>query len=97
MRALETERGATVRIMQADVASEDPVRTLLAEIGSTLRGIIHAAGVFEDSTLAKQSWEGFSRVMAPKVHGAWNLHRLTQDKQLDFFVLFSSAASDRMC
>ena len=32
-------------------------------------------------------------VFAPKVAGAWNLHSLTVDHQLDFFALFSSAAS----
>ena len=31
--------------------------------------------------------------MAPKMYGAWNLHTLTLDKPLDFFVLFSSVAS----
>src|SRR5207244_896738 len=30
---------------------------------------------------------------APKVEGAWNLHLLTKDSPLDFFVLFSSVAS----
>lgn len=35
----------------------------------------------------------FADVMAPKVEGAWNLHTLTQNQPLDFFVLFSSAAS----
>ena len=33
------------------------------------------------------------KAMAPKVNGAWNLHRATLDKPLDFFVLFSSIAS----
>src|SRR5205823_2755402 len=33
------------------------------------------------------------RVMAPKVAGTWNLHRLTLGLPLDFFLLFSSAAS----
>ena len=31
--------------------------------------------------------------MSPKVAGAWNLHRATTSLPLDFFVLFSSAAS----
>ena len=31
--------------------------------------------------------------MAPKVAGAWNLHEATTHEPLDFFVLFSSAAS----
>jgi myxalamid-type polyketide synthase MxaB len=32
-------------------------------------------------------------VLRPKVGGAWNLHLLTRDRALDFFVMFSSAAS----
>src|SRR5436853_7576184 len=31
--------------------------------------------------------------MAPKLAGAWNLHTLTRQQPLDYFVLFSSAAS----
>ena len=34
-----------------------------------------------------------TKVMAPKVSGAWNLHALTLGRSLDFFVLYSSAAS----
>jgi acyl carrier protein len=33
------------------------------------------------------------KAMAPKIVGAWNLHALTLDAPLDFFVLFSSLAS----
>ncbi|AFY78333.1 polyketide synthase family protein [Pleurocapsa sp. PCC 7327] len=58
-----------------------------------LRGIIHAAGILDDGVLIQQSWERFQQVMAPKVQGAWNLHLATQNYPLDFFVMFSSAAS----
>jgi len=58
-----------------------------------LRGIVHAAGVLDDGVLIQQEWARFARVMSPKIAGSWNLHRLTMGLPLDFFVLFSSAAS----
>ena len=33
------------------------------------------------------------RVFQPKLAGAWNLHRQTQEAELDFFVLFSSVTA----
>ena len=58
-----------------------------------LRGVIHAAGVLDDGMLGQQDWSRFAKVMAPKVEGSWNLHMLTRDLPLDFFVVFSSSAS----
>jgi acyl carrier protein len=58
-----------------------------------LRGIVHAAGVLEDGILLQQDWERFTKVMNPKIQGAWNLHTLTQSLPLDFFVCFSSVSS----
>ena len=69
---------------------------VLARIDTTmppLRGVIHAAGVLDDGMLAHQSWERFERVLAPKIAGAWHLHTLTRDKELDLFVLFSAGAA----
>lgn len=88
--------GARVVVAQADVTDYEQVSPLLASLVQSappLRGIIHAAGVLDDGILKHQSWERFARVMAPKVQGAWNLHALTQNQALDFFMLFSSAAS----
>ncbi len=58
-----------------------------------LGGIVHAAGIIDDGILQSQSWERFSKVMAPKVLGTWNLHNLTQDLPLEFFIMFSSLSS----
>ncbi|WP_437512398.1 SDR family NAD(P)-dependent oxidoreductase [Sorangium sp. So ce1099] len=87
--------GAEVTVASADVAEEHELRALLDAIPSDrpLRGVIHAAGVLDDAPLAQQSAERFAAVFRPKVRGAWNLHRLTRDAALDFFVLFSSASS----
>jgi phthiocerol/phenolphthiocerol synthesis type-I polyketide synthase C len=88
--------GAQVVVAQADVTRVDQVASVLACIDSAmppLRGIIHAAGVLDDGLLLNLDRERLAAVMAPKVEGAWNLHALTLDRPLDFFVLFSSVAS----
>jgi acyl transferase domain-containing protein/aryl carrier-like protein len=92
---LEKE-GAEVRILSADVSDSDQVRDVFAEIRASmppLRGILHAAVVLDDGILAQLEHESFDKVMAPKVEGSWHLHLHSQEDPLDFFVLFSSAAS----
>lgn len=95
LRELE-QAGAKIVIAQADVADAKQVAQVLADVEKSLpllRGVVHAAGLLDDGILQQQSWERFERVMAPKVQGAWNLHVLTQNYPLDFFVMFSSVAS----
>jgi hypothetical protein len=43
--------------------------------------------------LLDQDARRFEATFAPKVAGAWNLHRLTRHSSLDFFVLFSAGAA----
>ena len=102
LEALREATGATVMVMSADVSNREQMSALLREIEieieikqtlPPLRGIIHAAGVLDDGILLEQDKERFEKVMAPKVQGSWNLHLLTQEQALDFFVLFSSAAA----
>lgn len=83
-------------VVQADVAQVPQLARALTEVNETmppLKGIIHAAGVLDDGGLQQQTWARFAKVMAPKVAGAWNLHTLTQQMPLDFFVMFSSMVS----
>jgi 8-amino-7-oxononanoate synthase len=90
------QKGVRVRPIQADVASATDMQAMFDEIGRSLpplRGIIHAAGLLDDGVLQGQTWERFDRVMAPKVAGAWNLHRHSLGLPLDFFVCFSSVAA----
>jgi NADPH:quinone reductase-like Zn-dependent oxidoreductase/NAD(P)-dependent dehydrogenase (short-subunit alcohol dehydrogenase family)/acyl carrier protein len=89
-------KGATVVTFKADVSNEVNLSRVLDEIRNTmppLRGVIHAAGVLDDHAFLNLTPESFQRVLAPKVLGAWNLHTLTADLALDFFILFSSVAS----
>jgi acyl transferase domain-containing protein len=87
--------GVTVAARKCDIGNRAEVAAVLSDItkDAPLRGVFHLAGVLDDGILREQSRERFDRVMAAKVHGAWNLHELTRDLTLDMFVLFSSAAS----
>ncbi|GAB1545334.1 hypothetical protein NUACC21_80100 [Scytonema sp. NUACC21] len=90
------QAGVKVLVAQADVSEQSDMLKVLKDLEGCmppLGGIIHAAGVLDDGILLQQDWQRFLRVMAPKVKGAWNLHILTKDLPLDFFVVFSSAAS----
>ncbi len=92
IQALE-QAGAHLVVMSGDVSQAADVTRLMREIDQTLpplRGIIHAAGVLDDGVLLLQDWARFATVFAPKVEGAWHLHTATRDRELDFFVMFSS-------
>jgi acyl transferase domain-containing protein/acyl carrier protein len=89
-------RGIHVWSPRVNVADLNEMDTLLAELRSDwppLRGIFHLAGVLDDRVVARLNAEALAAVFSPKIAGAWNLHLLTKDLELDHFVLFSSLAS----
>ncbi len=61
--------------------------------GLPVRGVLHAAAVVKDATLANITDELIDRDWAPKVYGAWHLHHATAAQPLDWFCSFSSAAA----
>ncbi|MGB3292555.1 MAG: type I polyketide synthase [Phormidesmis sp.] len=88
--------GVNVVVAQADVTEIDAVERVLSQIRQShppLSGVIHLAGILDDALLSQETWSHFARVAAPKVEGSWVLHSLTQTLPLDFFLMFSSAAS----
>ena len=90
------DTGCEVIVHAADMSSRDDVETLFARFGSdlkTLAGVIHAAGVVDDGLIESQTAERFEKVLGPKVAAASLLHELTEELDLDLFVLYSSAAS----
>ncbi|MFV8755923.1 type I polyketide synthase [Nannocystaceae bacterium ST9] len=95
MAALERE-GATLRVIAVDVADGPAIERALASVRAELgplRGVFHSAGLIADATVLQLDWDRFARVLAPKLEGAWNLHRATLDDPLDHFVLYSSAVA----
>ncbi len=89
------DQGATVSVELADMTDTAAVDAMLARISGTLpplAGVVHSVGVLSDAALTNQTWQSFEQVLWPKVLGAWQLHRATENLDLDLFVLFSSVA-----
>jgi polyketide synthase 5 len=101
LKALETIEliralGGDVVVQCGDIAEADVAQRLVATATATglpLRGVLHAAAVVEDATLASITDELIERDWAPKVYGAWHLHGATAGQPLDWFCSFSSAAA----
>ena len=90
------KQGVDVRLLKADVADDARLRQVLAETlphVPPMRGVFHAAGVLDDAAVLQLDHAKLVKVLAPKVDGAWNLHRATLDQPLEHFVLFSSIAA----
>ncbi|TMP46554.1 hypothetical protein CWB96_13445 [Pseudoalteromonas citrea] len=82
----------TLKYYQVDVSKKMAVILLIRDIIAefkTLTGIIHAAGVLNDTLLTKKDKPAFGGVLAPKVNGVIALDEATQDMPLDFFVCFA--------
>ncbi|WP_186029904.1 SDR family NAD(P)-dependent oxidoreductase [Burkholderia gladioli] len=89
------EQGVAVHTLLADVGDEASLRAALAGLPAglpPLRGVVHSVGVLDDGVIGQQSWARYQRVLHPKLGGALLLHRLLAPRELDFFVLYSSAA-----
>ncbi len=89
-------QGLDVRAEVCDITDRSQLTDVLADIAdgaAPLRGIVHAATVFEDGLIRGMTADQLQRVLAPKARGAALLHELTEGLVLDFFVLFSSATT----
>ena len=90
------DQGVEVHLARGDLADQGRMNELLQEIRESmppLRGVIHSAAVLDDAMLVRMEGCQLKSVMRPKTLGAWNLHHATLNDPLDFFVVFSSAAS----
>ena len=100
-KALETIEliraiGADIQVECGDIAEPGTAERLVTAATATglpLRGVLHAAAVFENALLTNITDELLDRNWAAKVYGAWNLHQATIAQPLDWFCLFSSAVA----
>lgn len=89
-------QGAKVTVVKADVCDTQEITAAFKQILAShppVKGVILAAGFAEDATIPNLDWKLFKKVLLPKTVGAWNIHNLTKDIALDWFVMFSSMSS----
>ncbi len=86
-----TEQGASVSAVACDVSDRDQVAALLEKHPVT--AVVHTAGVFDAGVTGALNRDRLAKVFAPKVTAATHLDELTRDRDLDAFIVYSSASS----
>jgi acyl transferase domain-containing protein/thioesterase domain-containing protein/acyl carrier protein len=90
------ESGVDVGVILGDIAEPGVAERLVAvaqEDGVRLCGVVHGAAGMDDRLIADLGAEDLHRVWTPKVGGAWRLHEATEDLELDWWLVHSSAAA----
>lgn len=85
--------GSKVMVCSTDVSSYTQMEQLLDKIrkdSGRINGVIHCAGISGDGFVINKNETEFKRVLSPKIQGTWNIDKLTQCDNLDFFIMFSS-------
>jgi len=84
-----------IDLAAVDVAHFDQLEQIFARIKKwgDVAGVFHLAGVIDDGLLHDLSEQKISSVLSPKMLGAWNLHQITKEMNLELFVCFSSIAA----
>lgn len=96
IRELESQ-GTHILTVPVNLSDAEAMAAFCRDFASmgwpALRGVIHSAGVLRDLLLEQMDRASFDEVYDPKAKGAWVLHRTFRHEPLEFFILFSSAAS----
>ncbi|WP_329406015.1 SDR family NAD(P)-dependent oxidoreductase [Streptomyces sp. NBC_00704] len=86
-------QGVSAVVHAADVTDAAGMERIVQQaehLGHPVRGVVHAAMHLDDAPLEELTAERFRSVLAPKVCGGEILSRLTENSDLDFFVVYSS-------
>ena len=96
VRALEAS-GADVIAADLDVCDDSAISAFFADFNDkgypAIRGIFYSAGIVKDAMVPNLGTDEFDAVFDTKARGALALHHATAGLPLDYFVLFSSVAT----
>ncbi|HEX6357569.1 SDR family NAD(P)-dependent oxidoreductase, partial [Actinophytocola sp.] len=94
-RPRSVELSCDVRVVTGDIAEPGVAERLVAaatEGGLPLRGVVHAAGALSDASVLAMDKAGMMAAWHAKVVGAQRLWAVCEDRALDWWVAYSSAA-----
>ncbi|MEO7324485.1 MAG: SDR family NAD(P)-dependent oxidoreductase [Dokdonella sp.] len=89
--------GSHVAYLRGDISRRDGASDVLQQVRErfgSIHGIVHAAGVISDAPIERKTASDFEATCAPKIHGTIHLDEASQFDDLDFFVVFSSLATE---
>lgn len=90
------ESGSVIEYHIVDVTERLCVEQLVDHVASNygqVNGVLHCAGIIDDSLITRKSDMTFREVLEPKISGLIHLDEATKSHPLDLFVCFSSVAS----
>ncbi len=88
--------GSEVFCYSANVADFNEMKAVvdgLRDKHGCINGVIHGAGLPGDTVIVLKEEDSFKKVYLPKVKGTRILDMLTEQDNLDFFIMFSSVAA----
>lgn len=91
-----TAAGHRIEVVTGDIAEPGTAERLVHAVenaGFRLAGVLHSAMVLADEIVLNMTDAAARRVFAPKVTGSWRLHQATAHLDLDWWLVFSSAAA----
>ncbi|OOF92089.1 hypothetical protein ASPCADRAFT_509568 [Aspergillus carbonarius ITEM 5010] len=89
IKELESQ-GCAVTVVNGSVEDTTSVEQAVSASEHDLAGVVNLSLVLQDEFFANMSYDQWIGPQGSKVRGTWNLHNACSEKQLDFFVLFSS-------
>lgn len=87
--------GRIIKALSLDLTDRNKLALLLRELNTDgqLKGIIHTAGAAIKAPLAEHQDDDVDYLFAAKVKGAWYLHELSKEFDLNCFMVYSSISS----
>jgi acyl transferase domain-containing protein/acyl-CoA synthetase (AMP-forming)/AMP-acid ligase II/surfactin synthase thioesterase subunit/acyl carrier protein len=89
----KTKDGVDISIEQLDIRDSEALTGLVENLDAPLRGITHAAGVNWFSKIAQLDEQRMLDSLKTNISAAWKLHQLSENADLDCFILYSSVSA----